>query len=592
MPEDHNKRTAEEWSRTFDSIMDLVFIIDKDSKLVMVNKKTCDFLKKKPEELVGKHCYEVMHGIDAPWPDCPHMKTLETREAASSEIDDPHIGTPLLVTVSPIFDEKGEFVQCVNSAKDITERKRAEEEVVRLASFPKLNPNPVVEIDFDGNLQYSNPATDLILPGLKESGLGHPFFVNWESVVKAFQIEKKDSFGREAKIGDRWFYQLFHLVPETNRVRIYAMNIDALKQAESELRETRDYLENLFNYASAPIIVWDSEFRITKFNRAFERLTGLSSHDAVNKHLNILFPKDKKEEAMSYIKRTLAGECWEAVEIPILHNDGTVRTLLWNSANLYDPSGKDVVATIAQGQDITERKKLEEKLKNAERMAAIGQTAAMVGHDLRNPLQAIVGFIGLAGEQLNGMGLSSAEKQEYESKLRAISDQIHYMNKIVSDLQDYAQPIKFALVRTDIEQLINETLYTASIPENVTVSINVSRKLSRVKIDPAIVRRVLTNLITNSLQAMPDGGKLNVKASRKRDPQTLIISVEDTGVGIPKADRPRIFVPLFTTKSKGQGFGLPVCKRLLDALGGAITFKSRMGKGSKFTITIPLNGRS
>lgn len=490
-----------------------------------------------------------------------------------------------------IRDAHGRIIQSIGIVNDITERKKAEEEVARLASLPQLNPNPVVEIDLDGKMHYSNPATDLMLPGLKESGLDHPFFGNWEDVVQQFQ-SGKENFSRDIRVGDHWFYQQFYLVPETRRVRIYMVNIDSLKQTENELRETRDYLDNLLNCAHAPIIVWNLEFKITKFNHAFENLTGLRANEAIGKPFDILFPKNRKDEAMAHIRSTVAGEYLESVEIPILHKDGTVRTLLWNSANIFDASGQKVVATIAQGQDITERKRLEEQLRNAERFSAIGQTAAMVGHDLRNPLQAIVGFIGVAEERLDGMNLSSAEKQEIDGKLRAISDQIHYMNKIVLDLQDYAQPIKPALARTDVRQLITETLAASSIPENVTVSIDIPKNLPKMKIDATILRRVLTNLIANAVQAMLNGGKLNLKASRKTDPQTLVISVEDTGIGIPKADRLKVFTPLFTTKSKGQGFGLPVCKRLLEAQGGTITFKSHVGRGSKFTITMPLTRES
>jgi PAS domain S-box-containing protein len=509
---------------------------------------------------------------------------LPLREARIFRLDGREI--PIEVVSSPIEYKGGRAVQAI--MRDITARKKTQEEVARLASFPKLNPNPVIEIGFDGTIHYSNPAADLTLSEFSNSGLDNPFFADWERIVKALQNDKNDSFAREVRVGDKWFYQLFSLVPETNRVRIYAVNIDRLKQAENAVRETRDYLDNLLNYANAPIIVWDPDFRITKFNRAFEHLTGLLESAVLGKHLKMLFPENKKEEAMAHIQSTLAGEFWETVEIPILHVDGTVSTLLWNSANIYPPDNKTIIATIAQGQDITKRKKLEEQLKDAERFSAIGQTAAMVGHDLRNPLQAIIGFISLAEEQLKGMDLSSAEKREYKKKLEAISDQTHYMNKIITDLQDYARPVKPSPARTDVGHLIKETLSTLRVPENVIVSIDIPKHFPKVRIDPAIVRRVLTNLIANALQAMPDGGKLSLKASRKKNPQTLVISVEDTGVGIAKANRPKIFTPLFTTKSKGQGFGLPVCKRLLDAQGGTITFKSRVGKGCKFTITIPL----
>jgi PAS domain S-box-containing protein len=150
-----------------------------------------------------------------------------------------------------------------------------------------------------------------------------------------------------------------------------ARNITERKRAEEALRETRDYLENLFNYANAPIIVWDPEFRITRFNRAFERLTGKSASEVLGASLDILFPEARREEAMAHIHLTTVGERWEVVEIPILGADGAVRTVLWNSATLYAADGTTVVATIAQGVDITERKRAEEALQRRNRALAL-----------------------------------------------------------------------------------------------------------------------------------------------------------------------------------------------------------------------------
>lgn len=132
--------------------------------------------------------------------------------------------------------------------------------------------------------------------------------------------------------------------------------------AEEGMRETRDYLENLIDYANAPIIVWDPSFRITRFNHAFERLTGLRTAEALGEQLDILFPEESRDTSIEYINRTSSGERWDIVEIPIMNIDGSVRTVLWNSANIYDKNGTTAVATIAQGQDITERKQAEEGL--------------------------------------------------------------------------------------------------------------------------------------------------------------------------------------------------------------------------------------
>jgi len=143
-------------------------------------------------------------------------------------------------------------------------------------------------------------------------------------------------------------------------------NITERKQAEEKLSETKEYLENLIKYANAPIIVWDSSLLITRFNRAFENLSGYHANEVIGKKIDILFSKDKIGSALEHIQKTSSGERWKTVEIEIQRKDGEPRIVLWNSANILDTEKKNVIATIAQGQDITERKQAEEKLKDSE----------------------------------------------------------------------------------------------------------------------------------------------------------------------------------------------------------------------------------
>lgn len=133
----------------------------------------------------------------------------------------------------------------------------------------------------------------------------------------------------------------------------------------NEIDDSRDYLENLFNYANAPIIVWNPDSSITRFNHAFEHLTGYTADEVFGKKLNILFPQASRDESLSKIAHTLDGEYWESVEIPILHKNGDVRIVLWNSANIVAEDGATVVATIAHGQDVTERKHSEQTLQKS-----------------------------------------------------------------------------------------------------------------------------------------------------------------------------------------------------------------------------------
>ena len=224
-------------------------------------------------------------------------------------------------------------------------------------------------------------------------------------------------------------------------------------------------------------------------------------------------------------------------------------------------------------------------LKENERMAAIGETAAMVGHDLRNPLQVIVGSIDLIKKRLNKRGDSSDER-EIEKWVDKIDAQTDYMNKIVSDLQDYSRNIKLKREKADLEALMGDVVSSVDIHGDVDVSIVLDEGLPDISVDETLMKRLFTNLILNAVQAMPDGGSLSIRGSLQGD--DVVISVEDTGVGIREENLDEIFKPLFTSKAKGTGFGLPVCKRIVDAHGGTISVESEEGVGSTFTVKLPV----
>ena len=225
-----------------------------------------------------------------------------------------------------------------------------------------------------------------------------------------------------------------------------------------------------------------------------------------------------------------------------------------------------------------------EKLKNAERLAAIGQTAGMVGHDNRNPLQAIIGDVYIAKQDSTLMP-ESPEKDSVRESLLAIEKNTEYINKIVQDLQDFAKPLNPCLEETDVKSIIDDCIAKNGLPENIKVISRIENEARKIIADHAYVQRILGNLVSNSVQAMPNGGKLTINAQREID--DIVITVGDTGVGIPEVARDKLFTPLFTTKSKGQGFGLAVVKRLTEALNGTVAFESQQGKGTKFIVKLP-----
>lgn len=179
----------------------------------------------------------------------------------------------------------------------------------------------------------------------------------------------------------------------------------------------------------------------------------------------------------------------------------------------------------------------------------------------------------------------SESKTNLKESIEAIETNITYINKIVTDLQDFAKPASPCIEKVDFENLISSVISMLHVPENIKVIHAVELNFPKILTDPAEMKRILTNLAMNAVQAMPDGGKLTIKASYKDE--KAIICVEDTGVGIPKEVKEKIFTPLFTTKAKGQGFGLAVVKKLTESLNGKITLESEVGKGTRFILEFP-----
>jgi PAS domain S-box-containing protein len=347
-----------------------------------------------------------------------------------------------------------------------------------------------------------------------------------------------------------------------------------------ELRETRDYLDNLINYANAPIIVWNPEFKITRFNRAFERLTGLTADEVLGEALDILFPAESHDESMEHIKNATSGVRWEVVEIPIKHRDGAVRILLWNSAPLYAEDGKTVIATIAQGQDITERKKTEQ-MKD--------EFISLVSHELRTPMTIINGSLRTAETK----GISEEDKEiliqnaiEGAGALSAILENLLELSRYQTGrLQIHPEPVSI----TDIAKDVVDGLKNRS--EEHEFQLFFPGGLPPVEADRLRVERILYNLVENAIKYSP--GNSPIKISLWQENEEIITSVADEGIGMTAEEQRLIFEPFErlekSAKSQGLGLGLVVCKRLVEAQGGRIWVESAAGRGSTFYFSLPLS---
>ena len=269
------------------------------------------------------------------------------------------------------------------------------------------------------------------------------------------------------------------------------------------------------------------------------------------------------------------GNVFAALELAI---DITERKHLQNKLAEYSQKLEELV------QKRTDQlKQAQAELVKSERLAAIGELAGMIGHDLRNPLTGIKNstyFMKKKGTEL--------PPNQTEEMLEIIDRCVDYSNRIINDLLDYSRELHLALEEQSPKKLLNDSLLILNIPDKIRI-INNLDEASVFKVDPSKMKRVFINLVKNAVDAMPDGGKITVESQKVKE--GLEISLSDTGAGISEEILPKLFIPLITTKSQGMGFGLAICKRIVEAHGGTISVRTAKGEGTTFTIIIPFKPR-
>jgi two-component system, NtrC family, sensor kinase len=352
----------------------------------------------------------------------------------------------------------------------------------------------------------------------------------------------------------------------------------------------RDYQARLLENANALILGIDRGWRITACNRALLELISSERSDILGRDIRDFITAEQRQYLTGVLAAALAGQHHTAVTVALpTRTHGTVRTV-WSIAPVgrTGAAGGPIEAVVAIGQDMSQIEALQQQVVRAERLATLGELAAGVVHELNNPLTSITIYAEYLVRKFAARGAESSDLE----KLQRIGTSAQRILRFSRDLIQYARPSGRDLQPVDLAAVVRQSV---SICEHlierggVTVDIEVDPELPTIRAVDGQLEQVLTNLITNAVHALDNGGRVVVRAQTD-SPSTVLLEVGDSGPGIAESDREKIFEPFFTTKSdgKGTGLGLPIVRNIVDQHRGEIRVgRSDLG-GASFRVILPI----
>lgn len=410
-----------------------------------------------------------------------------------------------------------------------------------------------------------------------------------ESLTRAFELFSKETIRLESA------YTALQLQFATLTKELEIANAK-LEQKAIELNINTHYNESILANMSQGLLFIDLNGKITTYNRAAEDLLGKEHTEVLNKQFHDVFPDNLFHFSMRKALDDAESPSLEYAVISPLDKPNEQRDLMVETTFVLrgedpvapkegeEPAGFDYTfGMIVLFRDITEVRRLQVIATRNDRMKELGEMAAMVAHEIRNPLGGIKGFASLLVRDLK----DNPKLCEMASYIVKGTDSL---NNLVTSVLNYARPLKIDLKQTSLNALIEETIQHVHMDSNfskdVTITTTIPAHPVLLLVDPNLLKSTFLNLLVNAAQAMPQGGTITIKL--KKDEKSAVISISDTGEGISLENLEKIFHPFFTTKPQGHGFGLSEVFRIIQAHSGTIDVESEQNQGATFTINLPL----
>ena len=351
-----------------------------------------------------------------------------------------------------------------------------------------------------------------------------------------------------------------------------------IEERETALRQIKAYTDSILSSISSGVISLDRRGNIVTANPEAMRILGRKESELVGFPLEKIFRN--QERLVLAARRILNGEQQRATMEAEVAGEGQVLTVAIRiTPHLSRGETVGIVITI---EDLTEVKNLTEQLMRADKLSGLGELVAGVAHEVRNPLGVIRASVQMMEKEME-TGCKSSELTH------VMLQEIDRLDAVVKALLDFGRPSKSQFERIDVQQSLEEVILLTrqfALQQQVGVSRNFAEDLPALWADDDQLKQVFVNLISNAIQAMPDGGRLSISVYTEGG--FIKISFADSGTGISTETRERIFDPFFTTRAGGSGLGLSIVHRIVDAHNGYMQVRSRVGTGSTFTVSLPL----
>ncbi len=361
-----------------------------------------------------------------------------------------------------------------------------------------------------------------------------------------------------------------------------------MRNVEEVFSALKENLDQILSNLQDGIMLFTRDSRAVLVSRSVERFLEVGRDQLLGAEVHDIFDRNTVlgrtvrqafDAGMSIVQEEIVTEAGRRVELSLdfIHDDHPENS---HASNQVADQGRSLGALLTL-HDVESVSEIESELELSRRMAAIGRLTSGVGHEVKNPINAIVVHLELLRSKIGG-------EQSATRHLEVIQSEIHRLDRVVQTLVDFSRPVELQLQDQDMRSIVSSVLMLASAgleTYNVTMASELPGHPVMVKVDADLLKQALLNVVLNGAQAMPEGGELSVRLTE--DGRMAILKVQDQGEGIPDDIRPRIFDLYFTTKRDGSGIGLAMTYRILQLHHGQLAVESKIGEGSTFTLCVP-----